>query len=94
MRQPFRRAESAIPATVSRVIHGDSLDAHVHNRRTAIGYLGAEAPTENEPCGPEALERNRMLAGDRVLLEEDPAHPFLILSAVVFSTRTLRTACR
>jgi endonuclease YncB( thermonuclease family) len=67
---------SFIEATVTRVIDGNSLDAHVHGRRTAVGYLGVWTPAVTEPCGPEALARNRELAGTRVLLEADPTYEF------------------
>lgn len=63
-----------VEAAVNRVIDGDSLDAQLLGNRTAVGYLGADAPPSNQPCGPEALARNRELAGARVLLEEDPAY--------------------
>jgi endonuclease YncB( thermonuclease family) len=65
-----------IEATVSRAIDGASLDAYVDGKRTALGYLGIEAPPANQPCGREALNRNRELAGDQVRLVEDPAYQF------------------
>jgi endonuclease YncB( thermonuclease family) len=55
-------------ATVTRVIDGSTLDAQVDGVRTAIGYLGLEAPPLNEPCGVLAMERNRELVGRRVRL--------------------------
>jgi endonuclease YncB( thermonuclease family) len=63
-------------ARVTRAVDGNSLDAHVWGNRTLVGYLGAETPLANQPCGPEVLARNRALAGDRVMLEEDPAYMF------------------
>jgi endonuclease YncB( thermonuclease family) len=63
-------------ATVNRVIDGSSLDAHVDGQRTALGYLGVETASPLEPCGQEALERNRELAGRRVQVQEDPAISF------------------
>ena len=69
-------ATAIIEAFVSRVIDGDSLDAYVAGRRTAVGYLGVAAPAPTHPCGVEALARNRELAGTRVLLEEDPTYQF------------------
>jgi endonuclease YncB( thermonuclease family) len=66
----------SVEAMVSRIWDGSTLDAQVEGRRTAVGYLGAETPAPNRPCGPEALERNRQLAGGRVLLEADPAYEF------------------
>ena len=53
-----------------------SLDARVAGNRTAIGYLGAETPAANQPCGQAALARNRELAGAGVLLEEDETYRF------------------
>jgi endonuclease YncB( thermonuclease family) len=67
---------SVIEATVSRAIDGASLDAYVDGRRTAVGYLGIEAPPANQPCGREALNRNRELAGSQVRLVEDPGYQF------------------
>lgn len=65
-----------IDATVTRAIDGMSLDAHVFGRRTAVGYLGAETLPANQPCGQQALARNRELTTSRVLLMEDPAYQF------------------
>jgi endonuclease YncB( thermonuclease family) len=67
-------AEGPIEATVTRTIDGDSLDARVSDNRTAVGYLGAEAPPANQPCGQEALARNQELADSQVLLMQDPAY--------------------
>ena len=66
--------QAPLEATVNRVWDGSTLDAYLDGRRTAIGYLGAETPALNRPCGPEARERNQQLAGGRVLLESDPAY--------------------
>lgn len=66
--------DTTIEAFVTRVIDGSSLDAHVLGRRTGVGYLGAETPALNQPCGREALARNRELVGSRVLLREDPSY--------------------
>ena len=66
--------QPSIEAMVSRVWDGSTLDAYVDGRRTAVGYLGVETPAANTPCGRDALERNRQLAGGRVLLEADPAY--------------------
>jgi len=67
---------TVVEAAVTRVIDGNSLDAHVQGRRTAVGYLGVATPGATEPCGLEALTRNRELVGTRVLLEADPAYDF------------------
>lgn len=68
--------EPILEATVTRAVDGSSLDAHVDGRRTALGYLGAEAPAPTQPCGREALDRNRQLAGSRVRLVDEPTHQF------------------
>jgi endonuclease YncB( thermonuclease family) len=66
--------DGPIEATVTRTIDGDSLDARVFNNRTAVGYLGAEAPPANQACGQQARARNRDLADSRVLLVPDQAY--------------------
>jgi endonuclease YncB( thermonuclease family) len=73
---PAWGAPAFIEATVTRVIDGMTLDAYVAGQRTAIRYLGAESLPSNQPCGTEALARNRQLAGTRVLLEEDSKYQF------------------
>src|SRR5215208_2830680 len=71
-------ADSALvtEGQVTRAVAGDSLDAHVRGNRTLVGYLGAETPPTNQPCGQEARARNRELAGGRVFLEEDAGYTF------------------
>ena len=44
--------------------------------RVAVGYLGVDTPPANQPCGQVALERNRELVGQRVLLMTDPNYDF------------------
>jgi endonuclease YncB( thermonuclease family) len=61
---------------ITRAVDGNSLDAHVGGHRTLVGYLGAETPLATQPCGPDALARNRELAGRRVYLEDDASYPF------------------
>src|SRR4051812_16706862 len=68
--------DSLIDATVTRTIDGNSLDARVFDRRTAVGYLGAETLPANQPCGEQALARNRELVASGVRLLEDPAYQF------------------
>jgi endonuclease YncB( thermonuclease family) len=65
-----------LDAPVTRAWDGTTLDARVDGRRTMVGYLGAEAPAPNQPCGAEALARNGELAGGLVLLEADAAYEF------------------
>jgi endonuclease YncB( thermonuclease family) len=74
LRAALASDEPRLEAPVARAWDGTSLDAHVAGQRTAVGYLGAEAPAPNQPCGAEALARNRELAGGRVLLEADAAY--------------------
>jgi endonuclease YncB( thermonuclease family) len=63
-------------ATVNRVIDGSTLDAQINGIRVAVGYLGVDTPPANQPCGQAALERNRELVGDSVLLMADPTYGF------------------
>jgi endonuclease YncB( thermonuclease family) len=58
-------------ALVTRVVDGSTLDAQVGGARTAVGYLGADVPQLNQPCGQEAFDRNRELTAQGVLLEPD-----------------------
>ena len=67
---------TVVDARVSRAVDGTTLDAHVADRRTLVGYLGVETPYPTQPCGQEALARNRELAGTQVFLEDDPAYLF------------------
>ena len=78
-----------VEAMVMRVIDGNSLDAHVSGNRTAVGYVGVETPAANQPCGREALARNRELVGARVLLEEDPGYQFDQAGRRLYHTYTL-----
>jgi len=72
-----QEAEDPVPeAQVTRVIDGSTLDAQVNGMRVPIGYLGVDTPPANQPCGQQALERNRELAGDHVLLMSDPQFEF------------------
>lgn len=73
---PAADPASLIEASVTRAVDGSSLDAHVFGNRTAVAYLGAEAPSVALPCGQEALRRNAELAGAKVLLEADPTYEF------------------
>jgi micrococcal nuclease len=66
--------DGAVEAPVARAIDGDSLDARVLGNRTAVGYLGAETPSASQPCGQQALARNRELAASLVLLVQDSTY--------------------
>jgi endonuclease YncB( thermonuclease family) len=68
--------DALIEAMVTRAVDGSSVDAHVLGARTALGYLGADVMAANHPCGREALERNRELAGSQLLLLDDPIYQF------------------
>jgi endonuclease YncB( thermonuclease family) len=74
--QPQEGENPTPEAVVSRVIDGSTLDAQVDGQRVPVGYLGAETMPANQPCGQAALERNRELAGNRVLLMADPQYQF------------------
>jgi endonuclease YncB( thermonuclease family) len=63
-------------ATVTRVIDGSTLDAEINGRRVAVGYLGVATEPANQECGRQALQRNRELVGERVLLMSDPDYQF------------------
>jgi endonuclease YncB( thermonuclease family) len=76
-------------ADVSRVIDGSTLDASIDGQRVAIGYLGVDTPPANEPCGQQALARNRELAGTRVLLMADPQYEFDIAGRRLYYAFTL-----
>ena len=67
---------TAVVAKVDRTIEGDSLDVHIDGRRVAVGYEDVETPDPGQPCGRDALERNRQLVGDRILLVENPNAQF------------------
>jgi endonuclease YncB( thermonuclease family) len=65
-----------ISATVTRVIDGSTLDVQIDGVRTAVGYLGIDTPPLNAACGPEARNRNEMLVGGQVLLQEEPNYTY------------------
>jgi endonuclease YncB( thermonuclease family) len=65
---------SLVDAVVNQVIDGNTLDAQIDGIRTPVGYLGIETPGPGQPCGLQAIERNRQLAGQHVWLESDPAY--------------------
>ena len=69
-------AATIVEASVTRAVDGNALDAHVEGSRTLVGYLGAETPARNQPCGQEAMVRSEELAGRHLYLETDPAHLF------------------
>ena len=69
-------AAMIVEAFVTRAVDGNALDAHVEGNRTLVGYLGAETPARNQPCGLEAMARSQELAGRRLYLETDPTHVF------------------
>jgi endonuclease YncB( thermonuclease family) len=74
---------------VTRVIDGSTLDAQVNGIRVAVGYLGVDTPPANQPCGQAALERNRELAGERVLLMTDPNYEFDALGRRLYYAFTI-----
>ncbi len=68
--------DPAPEATVTRVIDGSTLDAQINGIRVPVGYLGVQTMDANQPCGQVALQRNRELAGNHVLLMTDPQYDF------------------
>lgn len=70
----LQTAPAGVDATVNQVIDGMTLDAQIDGVRTPVLYLGVETPQLNQPCGLEAAQRNRELAGTQVVLEADPAY--------------------
>jgi endonuclease YncB( thermonuclease family) len=64
-----------VPAQITRVVDGGTLDAQIRGARTAVGYLGVNVPALNQPCGQQALQRNLELTANGVLLEADPLYP-------------------
>jgi len=76
-------------ADVTRVIDGSTLDAQVNGIRVAVGYLGIETMEANQPCGQAALQRNRELASDHVLLMSDPLYDFDPLGRRLYYAFTL-----
>jgi endonuclease YncB( thermonuclease family) len=73
-----------ISATVMRVIDGSTLDVSIDGVRTAVGYLGIDTPPLNAACGPEARNRNQLLVGGQVLLQEEPNYAFDTLGRRLF----------
>jgi len=59
-----------------RVIDGDSLDAYVDGKRTAIGLVGVNAPMGNTPCGKAATGVMWGLVKAGLKLEDDAAQTF------------------
>ncbi len=76
-------------ALVSRVIDGSTLDAEINGVRVAVGYLGVDTPPANQPCGQAALERNRQLVGERVLLMADPTYDFDLIGRRLYYAFTV-----
>jgi len=58
-----------------RVQSGDGLDAFMPER-TAVTYIGVDAPSGNTPCGQAAAERHRQLAANGLYLEEERGFSF------------------
>lgn len=56
---------------VERVVDGDTLIVDSHGARVRVRVFGIAAPETTEPCGPEATEALRRLAGSQVLLLGD-----------------------
>lgn len=72
------RKNKLIPADVTKVFNGDTIEVFLDGELMIVGYLGVNAPDLESPVfGPEpfaveALERNReIVEGKTVLLEGD-----------------------
>ncbi len=57
-------------AATARAVTGDSLDAFLP-ARTAVTYIGLEAPPGNTPCGQSATARHQELVREGVFLEKE-----------------------
>jgi micrococcal nuclease len=69
---------SKIPATVSTVIDGDTIEVNLEGQLYTVRYIGVDTPETKHPqkdvqCfGPEATQRNLgLVEGQTVLLEKD-----------------------
>ena len=67
-----------VPATVTDVVDGDTVNVTIDGQPYAVRYIGVNAPETHhpikglEPYGPEATEHNRQLVeGQTVYLEAD-----------------------
>ena len=63
--------QSLEPATVEKVIDGDTIDVRIDGKPQQVRYYGIDAPEEGEKCYQEATERNRELVGATVRLDAD-----------------------
>jgi micrococcal nuclease len=71
-------AAPLVPARVTRVIDGDTIEVAIDGREYDLRYIGIDTPETVHPgepvewMGPEATEANRRLVeGQEVLLEKD-----------------------
>jgi endonuclease YncB( thermonuclease family) len=62
-----------IQALVTDVYRGNLIEVAVGDLRFPVRYIGVDAPEPIEPLGLEALERNRALVGQQVVLLEPDA---------------------
>ncbi|MFQ6019263.1 MAG: thermonuclease family protein [Dehalococcoidia bacterium] len=56
------------PATVVRVIDGDTVDVEIEGQVVRVRYYGSDAPEAGEPCADEATSRNRQLVESQSVL--------------------------
>ena len=75
---PTPSAGSLVPATVVRIVDGDTIHVAIAGREFTVRYIGMDTPETVAPgrpvelYGKEAAEANRALVdGRRVLLEKD-----------------------
>jgi endonuclease YncB( thermonuclease family) len=58
-------------ADVYDTVDGDTLQVLIGGKLETVRYYGVDAPAATEPCFIDATERNRSLAGSKVLLLAD-----------------------
>ena len=69
---PPGMAGNRTPATVTKVISGDTIDVVIDGQSYQVRYLLLRAPANNEPFGQEATAKNmEMVGGQVVYLERD-----------------------
>lgn len=62
-----------VPAQITRVIDGDTVEATVGGQRERIRLIGIDTPERGRPCFSAASTRLGQLIGDgAILLEADP----------------------
>jgi endonuclease YncB( thermonuclease family) len=63
--------ESLKAGRVEEVIDGDTIDVLIDGREVRVRYYGVDTPERGRRCFREAMDRNELLIGQRVLLLPD-----------------------